>query len=64
MEEGHWERRAEAGKVEGRQWSGRVEIGWLDGVKRTLAVREVGLQEATHLVRESNVWRELVRASS
>ena len=29
---------------------------------QALAVREVGLQEATHLVREGSMWRELVRA--
>ena len=36
-------------------------FGWLDGVKRFLAVRVVGLQDAKQLARESSVWRELVR---
>ena len=49
-------------KVEGRLGRGRLRFGWLDGVKRVLAIREVGLQEATQLARERSVWRELVRA--
>ena len=40
---------------------GRTRFGWLDVVKRAIAAREVGLQEATQLARERSVWRELVR---
>ena len=53
---------SEAAKVERRLGRGRPRFGWLDGVKRALAVREVGMQEATQLARERSVWRELVRA--
>ena len=45
-----------------KQGRGRPRFGWLDGVKRALAVEEEGLQEATKLARERSVWRELVRA--
>ena len=41
--------------MEGRQGIGRTRFGWLDGVKRALAVREVGLQDATQLARERGV---------
>ena len=60
MDEGRWSRKVKAAKVEGRQGRGRPRFGWLDGVKRALAIREVGLQEATQLARGRNVWRELV----
>ena len=60
MDEGRWPRKVKAAKVKGRlQGRGRPRFGWLDGVK---AARDVGLQEATQLAREKNVWRELVRA--
>ena len=62
MDEGRWPRNVKAAKVEGRLGRGRPRFGWLDGVKKTLAIREVGLQEATRLARERSVWRELVRA--
>ena len=62
MDEGRWPRKVKAAKVEGRQGRGRPKFGWLDGVKRALAIREVGLQEVTQLARERSVWRELVRA--
>ena len=41
---------------------GRPRFGWLDGMKRALAIREEGLQKATQLSKERNVWRELMRA--
>ena len=44
MDEERWPRKVKAVKVEGRQERGRPRFGWLDGVKRALAVREVGLQ--------------------
>ena len=62
MEEGRWPKKVKAAKVESRQGRGRPWFGWLDGVKKALAVREVGLQEATHLARDRSVLRELVRA--
>ena len=43
--------------MEGRQGRGRCRFGWLDGVKRALAIREVGLQEATQLTREKTEER-------
>ena len=54
--------KVKAAKVDGRQGRGMPRFGWLDGVKRALAVREVGLQEATQLARERTVWKELVCA--
>ena len=62
IDKGHRPRKIKAAKVEGRSGRGRPRFGWLDGVKRALAIREVGLQEATQLAKERNVWRELVRA--
>ena len=62
MDEGRWPRKIKAAKVEGRLGRGRSRFGWLDGVKREIAIREVGLQEATQIARERSVWRELVRA--
>ena len=59
MDEGRWPRKVKAVKVEGLLGRGRPRYGWLDGMKRTLAIREVGLQEATQLAREMSVWREL-----
>ena len=47
--------RVKAAKVEGRQGRGRPRFGWLDGVKRALAITELGLQEATQLARERSV---------
>ena len=61
MDEGRWPRKVKAAKMEGRLGRGRPMFGWLDGVKRALALREVGLQEATQLARERSVWRALVR---
>ena len=62
MNEGRWPRKVKAAKVEGQQGRGRPRFGWIDGVKRALAVREAGFQEATELVSENRVWREPVRA--
>ena len=58
-----WPRRVKTATVENYQGRGRSKFGWLDGVKRALAVREVGLHEATQLARERSAWRELMRAS-
>ena len=38
MDEGHWPRKVKATKVEGREGRGRPWFGWLDGMKRALAV--------------------------
>ena len=62
LDERQWPRKVKAAKVEGRQGRGRPRFGWLDRVRRALAIREVGLQEATQLAIERSVWRELVRA--
>ena len=61
MGEGRWPRKVKAAKVEGRLGRGRPRFGWLDGMNRALAVKEVGLQEAIQHARERTVWRELVR---
>ena len=39
MDEVRWPRKLRAGTVGGRQGRGRPMFGWLDGVKRALAVR-------------------------
>ena len=62
MDERLWPRKVKAAEVKGRHGKGRPRFGWLDGVKRDLAVRVVGLQQATQLAREGSVWRELMRA--
>ena len=62
MNERYWQKKVKAAEVEGGHRSGRPRFVWIDGVRRALAVREVGLLEATQLARERNVWRELVRA--
>ena len=49
-------------KVEGQLGRGRPRYDWLDGVKRALAISEVGLLEATQLARERSVLRYFVRA--
>ena len=61
MDEGRWPRKVKAANVEIRQGRGRPRFGWLDGVKKTLAIREVILKEATQLTGERSVWGELVR---
>ena len=58
--EGRWPRKVKAAKMESSLGRGKPRFGWLDGVKRALAFREVGLQKATQLAREWSVWRELV----
>ena len=55
MDEGRWPRKVKAAKVESRQGRRMPRFGWLDGVKRALTVREVGLQEATQLARDRRV---------
>ena len=62
MDEGRWPRKIKAAKVEARLWRGRPRFGWLDGVKRALAITEVGLQEDAQLARERSACRELVIA--
>ena len=62
MDEGRWPRKVKADRAEGQQGRGRPRFSELDGVKRVLAAKEVGLQEATQLARERSVWREHVRA--
>ena len=62
MDEMHWQKKVKAAKVEGREGRGRPRFGWIDGMKRALAVREVGLQEATQLTSKKSLCRELVRA--
>ena len=49
MDDGCWTRKVKAATVEGHLGRGRSRFGWLDTVKLTLAVREVGLQEETLL---------------
>ena len=44
------------------QGRGRPRFGWLDGVKKTLAVRRIVLQKAMQLVSERSAQRELLRA--
>ena len=39
----------------------RPRFGWFDGLKRALAIKELGLQEAMQLARERSEWREFVR---
>ena len=55
MEEGRWPRKVKTAKVEGRLGRGRPRFGWLDGVKRALAIRELCLQEVTQVARERSV---------
>ena len=43
MDDGRWPSKVKAAEVEGRLGRGRPKFGWLDGLKMTLAVREVGL---------------------
>ena len=62
IDEGRWPRKVKAATEEAQQGRGRPRFGWLDEVKRTLAVREVGLHETTQLARERSVWREVMRA--
>ena len=62
MCDGHWTKKVKTATVRGHQGRGRPRFGLLDGVKRALAVREVGLQEATQLARDRSVWRDFVRA--
>ena len=45
MDEEHWPRKVKADTVEGQQGRGSPRFGWLDGVKRALAIRKQGLQE-------------------
>ena len=59
---GHWLMKVKAYTSEGQQCKGRLKFIWLDGVKRALAVRKVGMEEETQLARERSVWREFVRA--
>ena len=62
MDEGCWPRKVKVAKVEGRQGRGSPRFGWLDGVKKTLAVRRIVLQKAMQLVSERSAQRELLRA--
>ena len=55
MNERCWQKKVKAAEVEGGHGSGRHRFVWIDGVRRALAVREVVLQEATHLARERSV---------
>ena len=41
-----------------KKWT-KPRVGRVDGLKRVIAAREVGFQEATQLARERSVWREL-----
>ena len=49
MDEGRCERKVRVVTVEGDQGRRRPRFGWLDWVKRALAVKEEGLQVATQL---------------
>ena len=62
MDEGSWPKKVKAATMEVHQGRRRPRFGWLDKVKRALAVREVGLQDAKQFTSERSVWRELVRA--
>ena len=63
MDAGHQPRKVKVATVDGQQGIGRPRFGWLDGVKRALAIRDVGLQGATQLTRDRSVWKILVRVS-
>ena len=47
MDEGRLPRKVKAPTMESHQTRGRPGFGWLDGVKKALAVSEVSLQEET-----------------
>ena len=62
LDQRYWQRKVRVATVEGHQGIGRPKFGLLDGVKRALAVKEMGFQEATKLNRKKIMWREHVRA--
>ena len=48
-------------KVEdGRSARGRPMFGWMDGVKRALNDRRMGVREASELAKKRNEWRIIV----
>ena len=61
MDESRWQRNIKAALVECHQGRGGLRFFRLGEMKRTLDVREEGLQEATQFARERTVWRELIR---
>ena len=47
-------------KVNGRSARGRPRFGWMDGVKRALNDRGMGVREASKRARDRNEWRMIV----
>ena len=47
-------------KVDGRIARGRLRFGWIDGVKRALNDRRMGMREASEHTRNRNEWRMIV----
>ena len=60
MDERPRPRKVKAAIVQGQHGRGSSRFGLLNGMKKALIVRKVGLQEATQLASES-VWREHLR---
>ena len=50
-------------KVDGRSARGRPRFGWMDGVKRALNDRRMGVWEASERARNRNGWRMIVTQS-
>ena len=46
--------------VDGRSARGRPRFGWMDGVKRALNDRRMGVKEASEHARNRNEWRTIV----
>ena len=47
-------------KVDRRNARGRPKLGWIDGVKRALNDRKMGVREASEHARDRNEWRMIV----
>ena len=47
-------------KVDGRSARGRSRFEWMDGVKRALNDRRMGMREASECARNRNEWRMIV----
>ena len=47
-------------KLDGRSARGRPRFGWMNGVKRALNDRRMGVMEASEHARDRNEWRMIV----
>ena len=64
MDEGRMVKRVTGADVRGGRPRGRPKVGWMEGVKRSLVVRGVSVEQERVRARDMKDWRKFVNVYS